>query len=267
MISASVVLYYGDEAFEELLKKRVLSKLVSVVYVVDNTCGEFSHLARYKEVFYINPGRNLGFGRGHNVALSNSISDGMRYHLLLNPDVYFEPEALEALIDFMEEHQDVGLATPKVYNPDGSLQYHCRLLPTPWHLFARRFFGMDRDDEVYELRFTGYSDVMDVPFILACFWLLRVEVLKDVGLFDERFFLYMEDVDLCRRIYRHARLVFYPYVNAVHEHRRGSYKSKKLLLHHISSAVKYFNKWGWLKDEERDRINRETLAKLGLAFK
>ncbi len=263
MISASVVLYHGDEAFEELLKRGVFSRIVSVVYVVDNTCGRFSHLARYKEVFYINPGRNIGFGRGHNIALTNSLKKGKRYHLLLNPDVSFEPEVLEALIDFMEENPDVGLVTPKVCYPDGSLQYHCRLLPTPWHLFARRFLGKDRNDEVYELRFTGYSNVMDVPFVLACFWLLRIDVLKSVGLFDERFFLYMEDVDLCRRIYRQARLVFYPHVKAIHEHRRGSYKSRRLLFHHIASAVKYFNKWGWHRDKERDRINREVLTKLG----
>jgi GT2 family glycosyltransferase len=89
---------------------------------------------------------------------------------------------------------------------------------------------------------------------------LRTEVLKCTGLFDERYFLYLEDIDLTRRIQQVARNVFYPKVSIIHEHRQGSYNSLRLLFVHISSAIRYFRKWGWRNDTERKIINERTIA-------
>ena len=83
---------------------------------------------------------------------------------------------------------------------------------------------------------------------------LRTSVLKRVGGFDETYFLYMEDLDLCRRIGQVARTVFYPAVSVMHGYQKGSYKSSRLLKHHLRSAVRYFNKWGWFFDAERDSV-------------
>ena len=260
-----MVLYRGDGGFGTTLKEALLDSPVERVFVVDNTCGGFGFLRELSpKVVYIDPGANVGFGAGHNLAFRRAVSEGFRYHLLLNPDVSFSPKDIEELVRVMERRPDVGLITPRVFYPDGRIQYHCRLLPTPWHLFRRRFFGENGHDELYELRFTGYERPMEVPFVMGCFWLLRLSVVDELGGFDPRFFLYMEDVDFCRRLYRCARLLFYPEVSVVHEHRRGSYRSGGLLLRHMESAVRYFNKWGWLRDEERDRINAEVLRRLGV---
>jgi len=158
-----------------------------------------------------------------------------------------------------------------VHYPDGRLQPLCKLLPHPLELLVRRFFPLlhrsSGRQARYELHGSGYSRVMDVPALSGCFMLMRVETVARAGLFDERFFLYFEDVDLSRRVGRIARTVFVPHVAVVHDYARGSYRDWRLLWHHMVSAGRYFNKWGWLRDVERDRVNARTVRASGLARK
>ena len=114
--------------------------------------------------------------------------------------------------------------------------------------------------ERFEMRASGYDHVMDVPYLSGCFMFLRTDTLKRVGLFDERYFLYPEDIDLTRRIHAVCRTVYYPDVQVVHHHARGSYRNPKMLAVHLWNMAKYFNKWGWLHDPERKRVNRECGA-------
>ena len=241
------------------------------LFLIDNSpTDEFREVRNInKKIKYIFNNKNLGFAKAHNIALKESIKEGIPYHLVLNPDIYFEKGVLEELYNFMEKNSDVGLVMPKVLYSDGKIQYLCKLLPTPIDLFGRRFLNkgpfkkyIEKRNEIYELRFTGYNKIMEVPYLSGCFMFIRTEVLKKVGLFDERFFMYLEDTDLSRRIHRMAKTIFYPYVHIYHEHQKGSYKNLKLLKIHIESAIKYFNKWGWFNDPERERINRKTLEKL-----
>jgi GT2 family glycosyltransferase len=102
---------------------------------------------------------------------------------------------------------------------------------------------------------------MDVPFLSGCFMFFRTEALREVGLFDERFFLYTEDTDLTRRVNSRFRTVYFPDVSIYHHHARGSYNDFWLMMRNAQSAIRYFNKWGWLNDPERERINRLTLQK------
>jgi len=272
-INVSIVLFKNDQ---DLVKKAIYSCVNSVlinrIYLIDNSPTDIlSCLASLdSRIEYIFNNANLGFGKAHNIALKRSIEENIPYHLVLNPDVYFEKGVLEELYNFMEANKDVGLIMPKVLYPDGNIQYLCKLLPTPLDLFGRRFlnFGpfkkiVEKSNEVYELRFTGYDKIMEVPYLSGCFMFIRTEVLKKVGLFDEKFFMYLEDTDLSRRIHRVAKTVYYPYVYIYHEYGKGSYKSLKLLYYHIKSAIKYFNKYGWFFDKEREEINRKILEKLG----
>jgi hypothetical protein len=82
--------------------------------------------------------------------------------------------------------------------------------------------------------------------------------LHEVGMFDERYFMYMEDVDLCRRIHRRFKTIYFPQVVVYHHYAKGSYRSVRLMMHHIASALRYFHKWGWFFDPERVDINRES---------
>jgi len=259
-ITASIVVYKNDP---HLLKRAIDSFLRSIVTgpltIIDNSLtDELRHCCDHPNVTYIFNNQNLGYGKGHNLAIKQYLNQ-TQYHLVLNPDVSFGNDVTEKLFYFMESNPQAGLAMPKVLAPDGQMQMLCKLLPTPLNLTTRRFFPTSwfkTQDEKYEMKDSGYSHVMNVPFLSGCFMFLRTEAIKKVGLFDERFFLYAEDTDLSRRIHRQFETLFYPETEISHVHARGSYKDWRLTFHNIKSAIQYFNKWGWFFDVERHLINR-----------
>ena len=266
-LSASIVAYKNDasmiaHAIHSFLSSTTDSKL----FLIDNSpADDLKYLAYDPRIIYIFNNRNIGFGAAHNIALSGVLNES-KYHLILNPDVYFDTEVLTRLYTFMESEPNVGQVMPKVLYPDGRLQHLCKLLPSPDILIIRRFLGFltqtfEKSNYKYEFKFSNYDTLMDVPFLSGCFMFLRTEALRKVGLFDERFFLYTEDTDLTRRIHRHFRTVYFPDVNIYHHHARGSYKNFWLMWCNIVSAVKYFNKWGWFNDRERRLINEEALLR------
>ena len=110
----------------------------------------------------------------------------------------------------------------------------------------------------------NYDKIMEVPLLSGCFMFLRVSVLEKVGGFDDRYFMYAEDFDLCRRIGEISKTVFYPFVSVTHVYEKGSYKNKKLLKYHIQSIIKYFNKWGWFFDTKRGARNKKCIQTIKL---
>jgi len=266
-LSASIVVYKNDPVLlSRTLESFLKSSLSGELTVVDNSPEDtVRSTCERLGVKYVFNGDNLGFGKAHNRVLSQCL-DRSRYHLVLNPDVYFEPDVLEKLFTFMEEHPQAGLVMPKVLYPDGSLQMLCKLLPTPFNLATRRFFPFPdwirKMNDVYELKESEYNQLMNVPFLSGCFMFMRTEALKKTGLFDERFFLYAEDTDLSRRIHQQFKTLFYPSAEIYHVHARGSYKNAALTIHNLISAMKYFTKWGWFLDEERKTINETALQSI-----
>jgi hypothetical protein len=168
----------------------------------------------------------------------------------------------------MDARRTVGLIMPKVIYPDGATQHLCKLLPTPLDVVLRRFAPgalqrLTRERmERYELRAMDTDQPAEVPFLSGCFMFTRRSVLNLLGGFDERYFLYMEDIDLCRRFSAVSRLLYWPSVSVTHEHQRGSHKSMKLMFRHVRAAIVYFNKWGWLFDPIRKQTNRDAIARL-----
>lgn len=259
--NVSIVLY--NNKFDEV--KALVSSLrsnptVKRIFLIDNSkTRDDDYLGL--DVTYVFNDINLGYGRGHNIALRQTLYDKMSpIHIVMNADVHLEPEIIDNIVAYMCQHTDVAMLMPKVYYPNNKIQYLCRLLPTPIDLFGRRFLPkrfMRQRVERLEMRHTDYNKIIEVPHISGCFMTIRTEVLEKSGLFDERFFLYLEDVDLTRRISRWGKTIFYPKVHIVHKHNRGSYSSFKLLMRHITSAYKYFRKWGFFSDKEREVINRK----------
>ena len=166
----------------------------------------------------------------------------------------------------MDANPRIGWVMPKVLYPDGSQQDLCKRLPTPWDLFSRRFFSpraagiLSKHQSQFKCRDIDLSRPRFIPNLSGCFAFVRSHLLQRVGGFDERFFLYLEDTDLVRRVGEIAPTVFYPYVSVYHVRGRGSYRNLSLLRHHVRSAIQYFNKWGWLVDEDRTRINRAVAS-------
>lgn len=276
MTTASIVTYNTDRGELSKVIGCLDRSTVAEVFVVDNSPTDALRAFAQglsPKVRYVWGQGNVGYGAAHNIAMKmvsggmaggGAASDGTAasdFHIIVNPDIYFADGTVEALEAFAAEHPDAGLVMPDVHYPDGRRQYLCKLLPSPIDLFGRRFLPKAltrRHNERFEMRGTGYDKVMDVPYLSGCFMFLRME---RAVLFDERFFMYGEDVDLSRRMFGVGRNLFCPTVRIVHDHAQASYKSVRMLWVHIRSIAQYFNKWGWFFDRERRKINRETPSK------
>lgn len=276
-LTASVVLFNTPRSQIELLFKSVFdAKCVETFYIIDNSPNdkwrvletEYANIADNAgtKIRYIH-NQNLGYGASHNLAMQEAIEDGSVYHVVLNPDIYFEENVLSSLINFMDKNSDTAYVLPRVEYPNGELQYLCKLLPTPVDLIFRRFlpkgWGKNRDDR-YCLKSSGYNKVMNPPCLSGCFMFMRLSILQENNIFfDDGYFMYCEDFDLIRRLHRVAKTLFFPGVTIVHDHAKESYKNRNMLIAHIKSAIRYFNKYGWIFDHERRVMNKGILGELG----
>jgi GT2 family glycosyltransferase len=273
LVSGSIVLYKNDVSVRKAINSFLETALPVKLFLIDNSPTDIikRDIVDFLEdprVEYIFNNRNLGFATAHNIALRKSL-DISYYHLVLNPDVNFEPDVLPTIVEYMENNEDVGLLMPKVLYPNKNIQYICKLLPSPTDLIFRRFLPLhyiEKRLNKFELRFTGYNTQLEAPYLSGCFMFMRTALLQKAGLFDERYFLYLEDTDLSRRFSVISKNIYFPSVHIIHHHERGSYKNFRLLLIHSKSAISYFNKWGWWYDDERNRINEKTLGNLKTEF-
>ena len=259
-LTASIVTCRNDlKMLQKAINSFLNTELSVRLIVVDNSPGDdIRKICNDNKIEYIFNNANIGFGAGHNIAIRR-ILELSKYHIVLNPDIYFSIGNLEKLYNFMENNNDVGLVMPKILYPDGSLQYLCKKLPTPFDLILRRFIPsflkpvFQKRLDSFEFKDRDYDEIMSVPGLSGCFMFIRTGIFKEIGMFDERFFMYAEDTDLCRRIGVKYKTMYYPEAVIFHVYAKGSYKSNKLLMIHMNSAIKYFNKWGWFFDKDRKK--------------
>lgn len=259
-VIASIVIFkhsYSDLklTLESLLRSDKISKVV----LIDNDNTDWAHLFEHEKVQYLKSPGNIGFGAGHNLSIHKYASDS-DFFLICNPDIVFDTFEFKKLVDFAKSRQE-GLFLPKITYENGENQYGARLLPSPLNLFARRFSPKfaEKLDQSFLLKDFNLSKPIFVPYLHGCFMLFRSSVLLALNGFDERYFMYMEDVDLSRRCAETFGNVYYPLAQVVHLHEQGSYKNKILLKAHLKSAWQYFNKWGWLYDNNRLSLNKKCL--------
>ena len=260
MLNVSIVLYRPDwEQVSALTHALLQSQRVNRVYWIDNSSQAAEQLPLQSErIQYQHNSINLGYGAAHNIAIRESIYDNIPFHLVINPDIILDAKELDRMLDFVSQNPLVGSLMPKVTYPNGQLQYLCKLLPTPLDVFGRRFLPASwiaQRNHQYEMRASGYDKIMNIPYLSGCFMLLRTEAVKQARLFDERFFMYPEDMDLTRRIHRNYLTVYFPHATIIHNHEKASYKSLKMLWIHMINMCRYFNKWGWFRDKERQLFN------------
>lgn len=246
-ISATIVLYKEDiktlkKAVESFLSINLNKKL----FLIDNSPTNFlkNHF-KHPEIEYLFVGKNLGFGTGHNLAI-DKIKNTSNYHIILNPDVEFKSYIINNLIIELKKHKDICMIAPKVLFANGKHQYTCRKYPTPLELISRKLkiFKNYRDKMKY--RDVGLSKPFSPDFIHGCFYLFKTEDFVKIGGFDERYFLYMEDVDICRKIDQLGKKkLYYPYVQITHILKKESSKNIRLFFIHLNSSIKYFKKWGF----------------------
>lgn len=273
MLNISIVLYKPkwEEEVLPLVRELLRVKSLRKIYLLDNTESTFrkAETAAQKETLakqfgteklrYMAMEANLGYGKAHNVALRESAYYRTDLHLVMNSDIQVKAEDIDAMHDWMIVHPEVGQLMPKVINPDGSQQYLAKRLPAPIDVFGRRFLPawmIAKRNKRYEMRDLDLSRPVNAPYLSGCFMLLRTTAAVEAGLFDERFFMYPEDIDLTRRIHRNYLTLYYPQWTIVHAHEKASFKNKHMLRIHIQNMCRYFNKWGWLFDKERRLFNR-----------
>lgn len=201
-------------------------------------------------VTYHHANQNLGYGKGHNLALK--MSPPSDFHLIINPDIVVDPTVIEHMCTFMENNADIGMLSPLFLNSDGSVQHLNRRNPTVLDLALRRLPGslltrrMRQRLRHHEMGDVCSSHAYDAACMSGAFMLCRRDVLEQVGGFDPKYFMYLEDFDLCRLFQNEGyRTVCYPAVSVVHHWGRASSKEIRMTLVHIQSIILFFNKWGW----------------------
>tara|TARA_B100000809_G_scaffold243589_1_gene268713 strand:- start:277 stop:1047 length:771 start_codon:yes stop_codon:yes gene_type:complete len=249
-ITASIVLY--NENLEELTKTIncfLGVPLTKRLYLIDNTEKKlFKNIFKQREIEYIAVGENIGFGAGHNFVL-DKIRNNSNFHLILNPDVVFQKAVIPNLILELKKDQNVAMIAPKVLFPNGEHQYSCRRYPNVLELLARRFSFLKSifTSTVFKGQYKDkdLNSSFFAEFITGCFHLYKTDDFVRLKGFDERYFLYMEDVDICRKIDDCGKKkVYYPQEEIIHVLKKGSSKTIKLFFRHALSAIKYFLKWG-----------------------
>lgn len=204
------------------------------------------------DIKLVQPGKNLGYGSGHNFAAKSAKGE---YILILNTDITVEENTLQKLVDYLEKNEDVGMVGPKLKYHNGEVQKSCRRNFGFFDLFIKRTFlrhiwPFKKRYENYIMSDYDHSETQEMDLITGAFMMMPMSVFKEVKGFDERYFLFMEDFDLCRKVWGvNKRVVYYPETFATHYHKRLSQGSffkllfNKISWFHLASALKYHFKW------------------------
>ena len=146
----------------------------------------------------------------------------------------------------MNSRNDVGMVIPKIVDEDGNMQNVYRIEPKIFDMFIRFFCPklFPKKMKKITLQDKDYSKEFQVPFGQGSFLVIRTELLKKINGFDDRYFMYMEDADLCKRVNQESKLMYFPGTEVIHKWEKGSHKNKKLFKYHVQSMIKYFKKWG-----------------------
>jgi GT2 family glycosyltransferase len=226
MVDVSIIIVSWNT--KELLLKCLNSLTCRVprfpteIIVVDNASRDGSPEAvqRYfPDIQLIRNDENLGFAKANNIGIKQSTG---RYVCLVNSDVMVHEDCIDRMCEYMDHHPSTGMIGPKMLNPDLTLQASARRFPSLWNSFCEAFFlhrifprsGLFNNDD---MAYWPYDSVCRVDVLVGCFWMVRKEAIDQVGLLDEDFFMYAEDLDWCRRFIRGSwDVIYFPHSQAIH---------------------------------------------------
>ncbi len=249
-ISACIVSYNGaDEviAAVESLQSHTRDWQLQV-YLVDNASpdGTGKTLAAHSfapGVEVIQLPQNLGFGSGHNQVLPKLDSE---YHFVLNPDILVDSNVLVDICRWMDEHPEVVMATPRLLFPDGREQILPKRRPNILGLAARQGIpGLEAFGRRYAMLDEDLTKPTPIQFCTGSFFCIRTETYREIGGFDEGYFMYVEDADITQKALQAGQVYYLPQFTAYHAWHRAPSRSLKPFLQQLKSMARYFNKWGW----------------------
>jgi N-acetylglucosaminyl-diphospho-decaprenol L-rhamnosyltransferase len=254
-ISIIIVNYKSKDKLKACLASIKQSDLSSIEYeviVVENASGD--DLSDLKENFeLVQSDINLGMGSGNNLGIQRAKGD---FLLILNPDTILKRDAIKILFNSAKKDKDVAIIGPKLLNPDSSLQLSCAYFPRPWTpIFRRTFLSLffERHLNWFLMKNFSHDTIREVDWLMGSCLMIKREGFAG---FDERFFMYFEDIDVCRQAWKSGKKVVYnPEAEVFHLHARESARNpwyisifkNKLAQEHVKSWYRYFRKWGFKK--------------------
>ena len=250
LLSACVVLYHCGEEVTEALRCVEQSNIEVAVYLSDNSPEEMTadHLQwTFPGVTILPQQGNIGFGRANNAVLPYLQS---KYHLIMNPDVTFDPGLLSRMVAYMEAHPNIAILTPRVLNEDGTEQFLPKKRISVHYLLSGLLEPLGgifrRWREEFTMADMDIRGPIPVEFATGCFLLIRTAVFQRLNGFDPRCFLYQEDSDLARRVLSQnlGSIVYHPDMVITHRWARENTRTLKGRMRQIRSVFKYFWKWG-----------------------
>lgn len=236
-LTISIVIYNTEpEILNKTLDSLLFSDIKIDLFVVDVSNNFKNDIANNSRINYIFIGRNLGFGKAHNIIINN-IKNHSGFHLCLNPDVYFDKKFLNNFLHSLKSKK-INTAIPAIKYPNNMHQRSFREFPTFMNLVMDFFIRRDlvNDDLLID-------KIKKIQCPSGCFIISKIDILKKLKGFDERYFLYFEDVDLYRRIAEHSDIFYLPDLEIYHFHKKESSRSIKYFCIHLSSFLKYYFKW------------------------
>lgn len=252
-LSICIVAYNNyDDIKNAIYTIEKYTKISKRIYIIDNgslvspreNINTFKeYINKFNDIEYIDCKKNIGFGAGHNKVLS--IIDS-KYHAIVNPDILLKDDAFSSIIEYMDKNGDIGMVIPKITDEDGKIQLVYRKELTVFDMFIRMFcknFFLKRQSN-HTLQYENYNAPFHVPFGQGSFLVIRSELFKSLKGFDDGYFMYLEDADLCKRVNQKSKLMYFPDASVIHKWEKGSHKNKTLFKYHISSMIYYFKKWG-----------------------
>lgn len=252
-VSGCIVTYNEEDMIEECISSilQYTDDLDFTLYISDNDSKDRTVeivKEKFPQVVLLENNRNGGFGDGHNKVLEKIDSE---FHVVINPDIILKTNTIERLVEYLKANENVAMVTPKILNEDGSEQYLPKRNPKFSYVILSKFKPFRHYRRIYTRQDEQISEATKVEFCTGCFFVIRTEVMKQLGGFDSRYYMYFEDADLSREVRNLGYdVIFYPMVTAIHMWRRENTKSIKGVFRFLSSMIKYFCKWSVKREQK-----------------
>jgi N-acetylglucosaminyl-diphospho-decaprenol L-rhamnosyltransferase len=223
---------------------------------IDESIHKLRELKKEGRIKLIESPKNIGYGQANNLGVKHAKGE---FIVISNPDIFVKENTMQKMVNHLKKHRDTGLLGPRLRYYNGEVQESCRRHMTFFDLIIKR--TCLKKIPHYKKRLNRYlmhdynhDDIQQVELITGAYFMMRKEVYQEVHGFDPLYFLFMEDYDLCLKLYQKGyKVIYFPSVEAEHYHKRLSSGSTLRLLGrrvfwiHVWSAFKYFWKWRKLK--------------------
>lgn len=266
-ISISLVINFDNkDDILNIINKFKSSEINCEIIIIDNGKNFRKYLANDDRLKYIFNNKHIGYANAHNLSIKH-LNKVHKYHLFSNVDLDIdysdENDVLKILYNFMEMNDECGIVGPKILDENGNLYNSCKLLPTPIDIFLGKISEKLRNIiSNYSINIETISSKAHIPFISGCFLFCKRKALEEINFMDKNFFLFMDDVDLCRRMGEKYKIYYCNDAIIKHEHGRIHTQSLYLNFIAIKSIVYYFNKSGWFIDKVRKKLNNNIKFKI-----